>query len=164
MDGAHMKILKKYALVSCALATSLLVSAAAEAMTFNCATLAMGRNKWICTENTDLCQFIFYADATKKTMRRKGPDDGPDIKIVVDKWNDKIIIAHEDRTRIDSLFIEQYWYKIELETGTFLMANEYMTNSGRYLTQQDLDAVDKKRFSYYRPKLLSEPGSCKTKM
>ena len=159
-----MKILKKIALVSCALAASLTASAAAEALTFNCATLAMGRNKWICTENTQLCQFIFYADATKKTMRRKGPDDGPDIKIVVDKWNDKIIIAHEDRTRIDSLFIEQYWYKIELDTGNFLMANEYMTNSGRYLTQQDLDAVDKKRFSYYRPKLLSEPGSCKTKM
>lgn len=159
-----MKIPTKFALALCALAASLAVSAAAEAMTFNCATLAMGRNKWICTENTDLCQFIFYADPTKKTMRRKGPDDGPDIKIVVDKWNDKMIIAHEDRTRIDSLFIEQYWYKIELDTGNFLMANEYMTNSGRYLTQQDLDAVDKKRFSYYRPKLLSEPGSCKTKM
>lgn len=159
-----MKTLKKYALVSCALVASLIVSAAAEAVTFNCATLAMGRNKWICTENTELCQFIFYADPTKKTMRRKGPSDEPEIKIVVDKWNDTMIIAHEDRTRIDSLFIEQYWYKIELQTGNFLMATEYMTNSGRYLTQQDLDAVDKKRFSYYRPKLLSEPGSCKTKM
>jgi hypothetical protein len=41
------------------------------------------------------------------------------------------------------------------------MANEYRTNSGRYLTQDDINATDKKRFSYYRPRLFSETGRCR---
>jgi hypothetical protein len=43
------------------------------------------------------------------------------------------------------------------------MANEYMTNTGRYLTQEDIDMADKKSFSYNKPKLFSEKGSCNLK-
>jgi hypothetical protein len=43
------------------------------------------------------------------------------------------------------------------------MANEYMTSTGRYLTQEDIDMADKRSFSYYKPKLFSEKGSCNLK-
>ena len=85
------------------------------------------------------------------------------VKVVTDKWDEKLIIAHEDQNRIDNRFIEQYYYKIELSSGNFLMANEYMTNTGRYLTQEDIDMADKRTFSYNKPKLFSEKGSCNLK-
>ena len=94
-------------------------------------------------------------------MVRKGDGNRDQIMVVVDKWDDKKIIAHEDQIRLDELFIEQYFYKIELDTGNFVMANEYRTNSGRYLTQADINATDKKRFSYHRPRLFSENGRCR---
>ncbi len=94
-------------------------------------------------------------------MVRRGDERNPKLAVVVDKWDDKKIVAHEDQIRLDSRFIEQYFYKIELDTGNFVMANEYRTNSGRYLTQADINATDQKRFSYYRPRLFSENGHCR---
>ncbi len=94
-------------------------------------------------------------------MVRRVNDNNPKVPVVVDKWEDKKIIAHEDQTRLDERFIEQYYYRIERDTGNFVMANEYRTISGRYLTQDDINATDKKRFSYYRPRLFSETGRCK---
>ena len=67
-------------------------------------------------------------------------------------------------SRIDSRFIEQYYYKIGLENGDFLMANEYMTNSGRYLTQEELNAADPKKYArWFKPRLFTETGSCRFK-
>ena len=54
--------------------------------------------------------------------------------------------------------------QIELETGNFLMANEYMTNSGRYLTQEELNMADPKKYArWFKPRLFTETGSCRFK-
>lgn len=138
-----------------------LVAVSSNAATYTCVTTAMRGNKWICQDNPALCTFSFIVNEREKTMVRRVDERNPRMAVVVDKWDDKKIIAHEDQTRIDSRFIEQYFYKIELDTGNFVMANEYRTNSGRYLTQDDINATDKKRFSYYRPRLFSENGRCR---
>lgn len=144
-----------------ALLASTLVAAASHAATYTCVTTALRGNKWICQDNADLCTFVFIANEGEKSMVRRVNDNNPKVPVVVDKWEDKKIIAHEDQTRLDERFIEQYYYRIERDTGNFVMANEYRTNSGRYLTQEDINATDKKRFSYYRPRLFSETGRCK---
>ncbi len=133
------------------------------AATYLCVTNAMRGNRWICRDDPDVCSFVFLVDERKKTIVRKIDEDTPRVPVSIDKWKDNRIIAHEDQTRLDSRFIEQHFYKIELDTGNFLMANEYMTNSGRYLTQEELNMADKKRYSYYRPKLFSEKGRCRFK-
>lgn len=133
----------------------------AQAATYLCVTNAMRGNKWICTDDPAVCSFVFVVDEKNKTIFRNVDERNPRVPIVIDKWEDKLIIAHEDQTRVDARFIEQYFYKIDLDSGAFLMANEYMTNHGRYLTQEELDMSDKKRFSYYRPKLFSEKGRCR---
>lgn len=135
----------------------------AQAATWLCVTTAMRGNKWICIEEPGVCSFVFTVDENNRTMTRRADERNKKIPIVVDKWTDQVVIAHEDLTRIDSRFIEQYFYKIERDTGNFLMANEYRTNSGRYLTQEELNMADKKRFSYYRPLLFSEKGRCRFK-
>ncbi len=135
----------------------------AQAATWLCVTTAMRGNRWICTEEPGVCSFEFTVDEKTRTMTRRADERNKTIPVVVDKWTDQKVIAHEDQTRIDSRFIEQYFYKIERDTGNFLMANEYRTNSGRYLTQEELNMSDKKRFSYYRPKLFSEKGRCRFK-
>ena len=144
-----------------ALLASTLVAAASHAATYTCVTTALRGNKWICQDNADLCTFVFIANEGEKSMVRRVNDNNPKVPVVVDKWEDKKIIAHEDQTRLDERFVEQYFYRIERDTGNFVMANEYRTNSGRYLTQDDINATDKKRFSYYRPRLFSETGRCK---
>lgn len=133
----------------------------AHASTFLCVTNAMRGNKWICRDDPSVCSFVFKVDEKNKTIVRNIDERNPRVPVVIDKWEDNRIIAHEDQIRVDSRFIEQYFYKIELDSGNFLMANEYMTNHGRYLTQEELDMSDKKRFSYYRPKLFSEKGRCR---
>ena len=139
----------------------LTVMVPAQAATYLCTTNAMRGNKLICKDDPDVCSFVFTVNEKNKTMFRKIDDATPRVTVVIDKWEDNRIIAHEDQTRIDSRFIEQHFYKIELDTGNFLMANEYMTNSGRYLTQEELNMADKKRYSYYRPRLFSEKGRCR---
>ena len=144
-----------------ALLSSTLVAAPSHAATYTCVTTALRGNKWICQDNVALCTFVFLVDEKDKSMVRRVDENNPRVPVVVDKWEEKKIIAHEDQTRLDKGLIEQYYYRIELDTGKFVMANEYQTNSGRYLTQEDINATDKKRFSYYRPRLFSETGSCK---
>lgn len=144
-----------------ALLLAVLLALPAEAATHLCKTTAMRGNKWICTEQPGICTFAFTVNEKSRTITRRADERNKKIPIVVDKWTDNVIIAHEDQTRVDSRFIEQYFYKIELDTGNFLMANEYRTNSGRYLTQEELNLSDKKRFSYYRPLLFSEKGRCR---
>ena len=144
-----------------ALLSSTLVAAPSHAATYTCVTTALRGNKWICQDNVALCTFVFLVDEKDKSMVRRIDENNPKVPVVVDKWEEKKIIAHEDQTRLDKGLIEQYYYRIELDTGKFVMANEYQTNSGRYLTQEDINATDKKRFSYYRPRLFSEIGSCK---
>ena len=138
------------------------VAQAARPAQFLCKVTAMNKNKWICKENEPLCTFDFTVDWKNKTLIRETVGYTPRIGIVVDKWNDKVIIAHEDRPRVANLYLEQYFYKIELDTGKFLMANEFVTNSGRYLTQEDMRAAQPKGFfaHYYVPQLISQPGSC----
>ena len=101
-------------------------------------------------------------ERTQQVSRRDSGKDKP-VLVAVDKWEENKIIAHEDQTRTDSRFVEQYFYKIELDTGNFLLANEYVTNKGRYLTQEDINLADPKTFGYYKPKLFSERGRCKLK-
>jgi hypothetical protein len=144
-----------------ALLSSTLVAAPSHAATYTCVTTALRGNKWICQDNVAICSFVFLVDEKDKSMVRRVNDDNPKVPVVVDKWETEKIIAHEDQTRLDKGLIEQYYYRIELDTGKFVMANEYQTNSGRYLTQEDINATDRKRFSYYRPRLFSETGSCK---
>ena len=132
----------------------------ASAATYQCTTTAMRGNKWICKEDPSVCTFAFVVDEKSKDIYRKVDERNPRVPVVVDKWEDNVLIAHEDQTRIDSRFIEQYFYKIEFDSGNFLMANEYVTNSGRYLTQEELNMADKKKYSYYRPRLFSEKGRC----
>ncbi len=148
-------------LLACA---GLAYAATADAAQFNCSVTAMRGNTWICTEDTNLCNFIFTGSELEKKLQRKSPDGDANIPLVVEKWTDKHIILREDRTRIDSLFLEQYFYRIELDTGKFLVANSYVTNSGRYLSKDDLLAMDKKHFGYNRPSFFSEPGRCKMKV
>ena len=131
------------------------------AATYVCNTTAMHGNKWICKETPSVCTFTFTVNRRNQTVERQPDDDGQRIKVQVDKWDDKVLIGHEDRPRLDSRFIEQYFYKIEFDGGAFLMANEYVTNSGRYLKQEEIDMSDRKRFSYYKPKLFSETGRCR---
>jgi hypothetical protein len=152
---------KLFRFICTLLLTTLLVPA--QAATYLCVTNAMRGNRWICRDNPDVCSFAFVVDEKNKTMVRKVDEDTPRVPVVIDKWEDNRIIAHEDQNRLDARFIEQYFYKIELDTGNFLMANEYMTTSGRYLTQEELNMADKKRYSYYRPKLFSEKGRCRFK-
>lgn len=135
--------------------------ASSHAATYSCVTTAMRGNKWICQDNVALCTFNFIVNERGKTMVRRVDDRNPKTPVTVDKWDEKKIVAHEDQIRLDELFIEQYFYKIELDTGNFVMANEYRTNTGRYLTQADINATDKKRFSYHRPRLFSENGRCR---
>jgi len=132
----------------------------ASAATYQCTTTAMRGNKWICKEDPSVCTFAFVVDEKSKDIYRKVDERNPRVPVVVEKWEDNVLIAHEDQTRIDSRFIEQYFYKIEFDSGNFLMANEYVTNSGRYLTQEELNMADKKKYSYYRPRLFSEKGRC----
>lgn len=143
------------------LAALLAVAMPAQAANVLCKTHAMRGNKWICTEEPGVCTFAFTVDEKNRKITRRADERNTRIPIVIDKWTDKVIIAHEDQVRVDSRFIEQYFYKIELDTGNFLMANEYRTNSGRYLSQEELNLSDKKRFSYYRPLLFSEKGKCR---
>ncbi len=136
----------------------------ADAATYNCVTTAFRGNKWICKEDPTVCTFTFTVNEKSKAMTRRASDEEPRVPVTVDKWEEGKIIAHEDRNRVDSRFIEQYYYKIELETGNFLMANEYMTNSGRYLTQEELNAADPKKYArWFKPRLFSETGTCRFK-
>ena len=144
-----------------ALLAGTLVAAPSHAATYTCVTKVLRGNKWICQDNAALCTFVFNVSEKNKAMVRWVDENNPKISVVVDKWEETKIIAHEDQTRLDQGMIEQYYYRIELDTGKFVIANEYKTNSGRYLTQADINATDKKRFSYYRPRLFSETGRCK---
>lgn len=139
------------------------IASPAQAAVYLCKTTAMRGNKWICKEEPSVCTFAFTVDEKRRTITRRADERNPNIPVVADKWTDDVLIAHEDQTRIDSRFIEQYFYKIEFESGNFLMANEYRTNSGRYLNQEELNLSDKKRHSYYRPKLFTEKGRCSVK-
>ena len=134
-----------------------------QAAVYRCSITQMRGNDFVCREYPNLCNFVFMVDESSKKISRKDEGDKKLVKVVTDKWDEKLIIAHEDQNRIDNRFIEQYYYKIELSSGNFLMANEYMTNTGRYLSQEDIDLADKKSFSYNKPKLFSEKGSCNLK-
>jgi hypothetical protein len=135
----------------------------AEATVYRCTIKRIRGNDFVCREYPNLCNFVFIVDESTKKISRKDEENKNLVKVVTDKWDEKLIIAHEDQNRIDNRFIEQYYYKIELSSGNFLMANEYMTNTGRYLTQEDIDMADKRTFSYNKPKLFSEKGSCNLK-
>jgi len=125
-----------------------------------CATKAMIGNTWICEQDPDYCTFDFIADEKTRTLVRKQRASKKMIPVVVDKWEGNVLIAHEDRPRMDSRYIEQFFYKIEFDSGKFLMANEYRTNDGRYLTQEDMNTARKLHFNFERSRLFSEPGSC----
>lgn len=141
-----------------------LLAVPVHAATYTCVTTAFRGNKWICKDDVNVCSFVFTVNEKTKVMTRRASDDEPSVPVVVDKWEDNKIIAHEDRNRVDSRFIEQYYYKIELESGNFLMANEYMTNSGRYLTQEELNAADPKKYArWFKPRLFTETGHCRFK-
>jgi hypothetical protein len=144
----------------CCALLSLSLLAPAQAATYQCMTNAMRGNKWICKEDPSVCSFVFTVNEKSKSIFRHIDERNPRVPVVVDKWEDNVLIAHEDQTRIDSRFIEQYYYKIEFDSGNFLMANEYVTNKGRYLTQEELNMADKKKYSYYRPRLFTEKGRC----
>ena len=126
----------------------------ADATVYRCTIKKIRGNEFVCREFPNLCNFVFIVDESSKKISRKDEEDKKLVKVVTDKWDEKLIIAHEDQNRIDNRFIEQYYYKIELSSGNFLMANEYMTNTGRYLTQEDIDLADKKSFSYNTNKRL----------
>ena len=148
-------------LLALPLSLGTLLALEAQAAVYQCSTPKMRGNDFVCREYPNLCNFTFIVDEGRKKMSRRDPAKDTPIPVVVDKWEEKVIIAHEDQTRIDSRFIEQFFYKIELDNGNFLMANEYVTNKGRYLTQEDINMADKKSFGYYTPKLFSERGRCK---
>jgi hypothetical protein len=139
------------------------VLAPAQAAVYRCTITQMRGNDFVCREYPNLCNFVFIVDESTKKISRKDAEQKNLVTVVTDKWDEKMIIAHEDQNRIDNRFIEQYFYKIELGTGNFLMANEYMTNTGRYLSQEDINLADKRSFSYYKPKLFSEKGRCNLK-
>jgi hypothetical protein len=148
-------------IIACVLGLALLPSA--EATVYRCTIKRLRGNEFICREYPNLCNFVFIVDESSKKISRKDEEEKNLVKVVTDRWDEKLVIAHEDQNRIDNRFIEQYYYKIELGSGNFLMANEYMTNTGRYLTQEDIDMADKRSFSYNKPKLFSEKGSCNLK-
>jgi hypothetical protein len=148
-------------ILACVLGLALLPSA--EATVYRCTIKRLRGNEFICREYPNLCNFVFIVDESSKKISRKDEEEKNLVKVVTDRWDEKLVIAHEDQNRIDNRFIEQYYYKIELGSGNFLMANEYMTNTGRYLTQEDIDMADKRSFSYNKPKLFSEKGSCNLK-
>lgn len=156
MPASHKKISQALAL----LMVTALTAGPAQAARYACATKAMIGNSWICEQDPDYCSFVFIADEKARTLVRKQPYSKKTIPIVVDKWEGKLIIAHEDRPKMDSRYIEQFFYKIEFDSGKFLLANEYRTNNGRYLTQEDMNAARKLHFNFERPRLFSEPGSC----
>jgi hypothetical protein len=147
--------------LACVLGLALL--SPAEATVYRCTIKRLRGNEFICREYPNLCNFVFVVDESSKKISRKDEEEKNLVKVVTDRWDEKLVIAHEDQNRIDNRFIEQYYYKIELGSGNFLMANEYMTNTGRYLTQEDIDIADKRSFSYNKPKLFSEKGSCNLK-
>jgi len=155
-----MQIAQPSLLSLCCALLSLTMALPAQAAIYECITTAMRGNRWICKEDPSVCSFILTVDEKSKSIFRKIDERNPRVPVVVDKWEDNVLIAHEDQTRIDSRFIEQYFYKIEFDNGNFLMANEYVTNKGRYLTQEELNMADKKKYSYYRPRLFSEKGRC----
>lgn len=135
----------------------------AQAAVYQCTIPKLRGNDFVCREYPNLCNFNFIIDERAQKVSRRDADKDKLVPVVVDKWEENKIIAHEDQTRTDSRFIEQYFYKIELDSGNFLMANEYVTNKGRYLTQEDINLADPKSFGYYKPKLFSERGRCKQK-
>ncbi len=135
----------------------------AQAVVYQCSIPKLRGNEFVCREYPNLCNFTFLIDERAKKISRRDTDKEKLVPVVADKWEEKFIIAHEDQTRTDSRFLEQYFYKIELDSGNFLMANEYVTNKGRYLTQEDINLADPKTFGYYKPKLFSERGRCKPK-
>ena len=155
-----MQIAQPRLLSLCCALLSLSLLAPAQAATYQCMTNAMRGNKWICKEDPSVCSFVFTVNEKSKSISRHIDERNPRVPVVIDKWEDNVLIAHEDQTRIDSRFIEQYYYKIEFDSGNFLMANEYVTSNGRYLTQEELNMADKKKYSYYRPRLFSEKGRC----
>ncbi len=143
---------------------AVLLAMPVHAATYTCVTTAFRGNKWICKDDPDVCTFVFTVNEKTKVMTRRASEEQPVVPVTVDKWEDNKIIAHEDRNRVDSRFIEQYYYKIGLENGEFLMANEYMTNSGRYLTQEELNMADPKKYArWFKPRLFTETGSCRFK-
>ncbi len=128
---------------------------------YDCKIKELRGNRWICTKYPELCSFVFYIDHKLKKIYRSHEKEM--LKVLIDKWNDKKLIAHENFPKIDDRFTEQYFYKINFLNNDFLMANEYITSSGRYLSQDDIDLAFKKNkrsFSYYKPKLFSEKGIC----
>ena len=135
----------------------------AEATVYRCTIKRIRGNDFVCREYPNLCNFVFIVDESGKKISRKDEENKNLVKVVTDKWDEKLIIAHEDQNRVDNRYIEQYFYKIELGSGNFLMANEYMTSTGRYLSQEDIDMADKRSFSYYKPKLFSEKCRCNLK-
>ena len=155
-----MQTTRLYLTSLCCALLSLTVCLPVQAATYQCTTNAMRGNRWICKEDPSVCSFVFMVDEKSKSIYRKIDERTPRVPVVIDKWEDDVLIAHEDQNRIDSRFIEQYFYKIEFDNGNFLMANEYVTNKGRYLTQEELNMADKKKYSYYRPRLFSEKGRC----
>ncbi len=114
-----------------AVAVMLMMAVSAQAATWTCVTTAMRGNKWICKDDPSVCTFQFTVNSKAQSITRRADERENRIPVVIDKWEENKVIAHEDRPRLDSRFIEQYFYKIELDSGNFLMANEYMTNSGR---------------------------------
>lgn len=141
-------------------ALSTLLAAQAQAAVYQCSMPRLRGNDFVCREYPNLCNFTFIVDEGSKKISRRDAASGKLVPVVMDKWEDQRIIAHEDQTRIDSRFVEQFFYKIEIDSGKFLFANEYVTGKGRYLTQEDINLADKKTFGYYRPKLFSEHGRC----
>ena len=135
----------------------------AQAAAYQCTISKLRGNDFVCREYPNLCTFNFMLDERTQKVTRRDTDKDKLVSVVVDKWEENKVIAHEDQTRTDSRFIEQYFYKIELDSGNFLLANEYVTNKGRYLTQEDINLADPKSFGYYKPKLFSERGRCKLK-
>ena len=137
--------------------------AEAQAAVYQCSIPKLRGNDFVCREYPNLCNFTFTIDERAQKVSRRDADKDKLVPVLVDKWEEQKIIAHEDQTRTDSRFVEQYFYKIELDSGNFLLANEYVTNKGRYLTQEDINLADPKTFGYYKPKLFSERGRCKIK-
>ncbi len=135
----------------------------AQAAVYQCTLPKLRGNDFVCREYPNLCNFNFIIDERAQKISRRDADKDKLVPVVVDKWEENKIIAHEDQTRTDSRFVEQYFYKIELDNGNFLLANEYVTNKGRYLTQEDINLADPKSFGYYKPRLFSERGRCKLK-
>jgi len=137
--------------------------AEAQAAVYQCSIPKLRGNDFVCREYPNLCNFTFTIDERAQKVSRRDADKDKLVPVLVDKWEEQKIIAHEDQTRTDSRFVQQYFYKIELDSGNFLLANEYVTNKGRYLTQEDINLADPKTFGYYKPRLFSERGRCKLK-